>query len=188
MSTTFFISAGHSNVPGKDRGAAAGGYVEGIEAVHLRNIVAENLRAAGHQVIEDTDSMVTGEMASYFDAELVKTTGRDVVVDIHFNAATPQATGTEVLTRVNATRDETALASRLSVAISQALGIRNRGVKTEAQSARGRLHIFSKLSATEATVVLIEVCFITNPDDMLRYSRNVHGVGKAISDVLSSNV
>lgn len=181
---TFFISAGHSNVSGKDRGAAANGYIEGIEAVHLRNIVAENLRCHGLSVVEDEDNMVTGESVRYFDAELAKTTGVKIVADIHFNSGKPSATGTEVIVRNNATKNEVKLATMLSANIAAVLKIKNRGVKTEAQTARKTLHLFEKIKADEAIAVLIEICFISNPNDMKAYIPNTYHVGQSISDTL----
>ena len=47
------ISAGHTNVPGKDRGAAGNGFIEGDEAVKIRDQVASILRGRGLEVIED---------------------------------------------------------------------------------------------------------------------------------------
>lgn len=179
---TIYLSAGHSNTPGKDRGAAANGYIEGDLTVELRDMVAAILRQAGCVVITDSNGAVTGDMVREFDKRL---TGNAIVVDFHFNAAAaPKATGTEVVTRAAASQKEKGLATVLSETIAKRLGIFNRGVKTEAQSARGKLFLFEQISDKEAITVLPEICFISNPDNMKRYTENKAALAKDIAGVL----
>ena len=40
-----FISAVHSNKPGKDQGAAGNGFIEGQLAVELRNLLVSELKS-----------------------------------------------------------------------------------------------------------------------------------------------
>ena len=44
-----FLSAGHSNRPGRDRGAAGNGYIEGELAVEFRNILKNELEILGKE-------------------------------------------------------------------------------------------------------------------------------------------
>jgi N-acetylmuramoyl-L-alanine amidase len=90
----------------------------------------------------------------------------DVCVDIHFNAGPPTATGVEVITADRFTREELGAATRMSVNCSKILGIRNRGVKTEKDTARKMIGI---LRNEKGINLLIEICFISNANDMKAY-------------------
>lgn len=90
-----FISAGHSNVSGRDRGAlGVNGTIEGELTVALRKKVVSELNRLGANPITDIDRNVTRETVTFMIRNLVS---RDIAIDIHFNAATKTATGTEVL-------------------------------------------------------------------------------------------
>jgi N-acetylmuramoyl-L-alanine amidase len=83
--------------------------------------------------------------------------GGDIMISLHCNSGQPSATGTEVFYRGS---DDKAMADRLSVAVAETLGIRNRGAKTEAQSQHASLAVleFDKCW-------LIEIGFISNASD-----------------------
>lgn len=172
------ISAGHSNVPGQDMGAAGNNLIEGVEAVKIRNKVEQRLEQLGVKVSVDPDNSVTGATVRLF-SQYFK--GRDVVVDIHLNAAASnKATGTEVLVPEKYSDFEIKLATELSRAISASLGIPNRGVKTETQSARKKL-LWMTIPAEN---ILIECFFISNPSDVNSYHLYGDFMCNAIADVL----
>ena len=90
-----------------------------------------------------------------------------VLVDHHFNASSnPNATGTEVIVSNNANANSKALAKELAEGTACILGIANRGVKTEAQTARGRIGI---LNLNAGIACLVEIAFLSNPNDMVKY-------------------
>jgi N-acetylmuramoyl-L-alanine amidase len=174
---TIFISAGHSNVLGKDRGASGNGFVEGILTVEQRNLIVKELKNLGAKVIiDDNDSILSQTMAFFRN----KTTKNCILVDLHWNAATSQATGTEVLVPVTPTKFEMDLATDLSKAIANTLKIKNRGVKTELQSARKSLG-WMRLTGEN---ILIETCFISNKKDMDNYQKNKEELAKQIALIL----
>ena len=173
-----YLSAGHSNVATdtfgrpRDRGASGNGYIEGVEATKIRRRVAEILRTnyRVNAVVDPDDSVLSQTLAFFRN----KTTNRCIVVDIHFNAATPRATGTETLVESNPTQFEMDLAFCLSDVAHKRLNIPKRGnfrgrlgVKSEAESHHGRLG-WMRLTGENA---LIEVCFISNKTDMEAYER-----------------
>ena len=80
---TLGLSAGHTNVPGKDRGAAKAGINEGDETVVFRDMVAQKLINMGAKVIVDANSSATGSTVIAFSQKLRKT---DLAIDIHFNS------------------------------------------------------------------------------------------------------
>ena len=174
---TIFISAGHSNVLGRDRGASGNGFIEGILTVEQRNLIVKELKNLGAKVIiDDNDSILSQTMAFFRN----KTTKNCILVDLHWNASSPQATGTEVLVPASPTKFENDLATDLSKTISTILNIKNRGVKTELQSARKSLG-WMRLTGEN---ILIETCFISNKKDMDSYQKNKEELAKQIASIL----
>lgn len=175
---TVYVIAGHSL---KDPGASSGQFVEANLTRALREMICNFLIAADvpHKVDDDSHSL----------AEVVKSIRSsidDVILDIHFNAATqqpgkPLATGVEVIVPERPSAKEKSVASALAALTSNLLGIRNRGVKTPAQTARGRLAIMQPAG----TNLLLEVAFLTNPDDMKRYNDNMVALAEGIAQILT---
>lgn len=172
-----YLSAGHSNTKGRDMGAAANGFIEGIEAAELRNIIFTELKKLGVTAIMDNNNTVLSESIAFFKN---LTDSKAIVMDIHFNSATPQATGTETLIPSNATKFEKNLAEELTKTMSETLNIKSRGVKTEADSHHGRLG-WMRLTGEN---VLLEICFISNKKEIENYRVKRFELGKNIAKVL----
>lgn len=157
------LSAGHSNVPGLDQGRQTKDYSEGIEAAYFRRDLANKLKGLGLEVLVDPDSTVLKDSIDYFKHRVDI---KDIAIDIHFNGFdNPAATGTEVLIPNYASNFEIALAGELTVAISKCLNIKDRGIKSESTSHHGKLG-WMRLNCE---TVLVELCFITNENDMKAY-------------------
>lgn len=170
-----FLSAGHSNM---DPGAIGNGYKEADLTKELRSLVAcEIVKNPDINLTLDNDAQTSGETANKIG--LISKEG-DVLCDIHFNAGTPVATGTEVLIPEQNTPMERTIAGELSHGIAVLLGIKDRGVKTEADSARKRL-VFMRPKGRN---LLIEVCFISNPTDIKSYQSKKNEVAKFIAQTL----
>ena len=60
------------------------------------------------------------------------------------------------------------------------MGIANRGVKTEKQTARKGIGI---LNLKAGISVLVEVCFMSNPNDLRAYLKNKEAVACALVDL-----
>jgi N-acetylmuramoyl-L-alanine amidase len=179
-----FISAGHSNVPGKDRGAAGNGFIEGELTVELRNLLICELHELGITAIVDQNDSILSHSLNFFKN---LTTNKDIVLDIHWNAATPQATGTETLVPSDPSDFEMKLAHSISSCISETLNIPMRGnhggykgVKTEASSHHGRLG-WMRLTGEN---ILMEVCFISNKNDMDSYQKEKENLAKKLAKIL----
>lgn len=163
MTRRVALSAGHSNVKGQDMGAVGVFFIEGEETVNLRNKLIEEFNYRNVVVNKDDNSNVTYQTVSLFKKYFGK---KDIVVDLHFNASDNKlATGCEVLIPADYSDFEYELASTIASTISKTLGIVNRGVKTELQSARKKL-LWMTIPAEN---ILIEVCFITNAKDSSEY-------------------
>lgn len=181
-----YVSAGHSAIEAKkgekptDRGAAGNGFIEGVEMAELRNIIVKELKVLGAEVIVDKDDTILTDTLKEFKP---KTTENDIVVDLHMNSASPKATGVETLVPDPPTQFERSLAEKFSKTVSDILGIPMRGikgVKTEAESQHKRLG-FMRLTGAN---MLLEVCFISNPNDMRVYREKRFELGKALAKVL----
>lgn len=156
-----FLIAGHNGA-----GTGANGYLdEGAETIKLRDMIDAELCKLG--VIPETDFNMENEkltnVVKWLKGAVDKT---DLCIDIHFNAAGETANGTEVLIPENHSENELELANKICLAICDALGTRNRGVKTENQSAHGKL---AMLSGFDCEQILLEICFCSNKDDTDKY-------------------
>jgi N-acetylmuramoyl-L-alanine amidase len=85
--------------------------------------------------------------------------GADATVELHFNAATPAATGTETLS--SGSSGSMALAQSMQDAMLAALGRRDRGVKLKSRTDRGG----RSLHAGRAPAILVEPFFGSNAGD-----------------------
>lgn len=160
-----YLSAGHSNIVGKDRGAVCGNFVEGVLAVEFRTLLNEELIKLGVTPILDDNKNILIESLRFFKRIVGS---RDIAIDIHFNSGVTEANGTEVLIPTEATNFEKFEADVISKTIAINLDIKNRGVKDERSghhSRLGWLHL-------NCENLLIEMCFITNENDMKAYTEN----------------
>jgi N-acetylmuramoyl-L-alanine amidase len=183
-----YLTAGHQIINGKGNGAfGVDNFDEAVEArilvqdiirfMHYGNMVPMNL------LLTDKDEMSLSSVIEWVG----KLATRDcVTIDFHFNAfSKPSATGTEVLVADNATVIEIKKAERLSNIISTTLRTRNRGVKMEKDSARGKLGMLSSSRLAHAKNILLEICFITNPYDVKQYRDNYPELVKNLSNYLT---
>jgi N-acetylmuramoyl-L-alanine amidase len=175
---SILCSAGHTNIKGQDRGAVGNGFVEGDLAVELRDAVAAHLRELGETVLEDGFDGQNDPLKKAL--ELAKQA--KVAVEFHWNASeNPKAMGVEVLSKPK----HKELAQTLATAIGYATGIGLRGVLGWKADNSGQHH---RLAFCEAGGLIIEVCFITNPNDMGKYRKNFEHVAKGIAGVLAATV
>ncbi len=157
----YLISAGHTNKAGQDRGAAGNGLVEGVEAVLIRDEVASRLRSYGHTVREDGSDGVNDPLTK----ALTLVAGTDLAIEFHFNAGPVKATGVEVLAKPNRKTE----AKRIAKAISVALGLPLRGEGGYKSDSSGQHH---RLAFCQKGGLIVEVCFISNPNDVASYKAN----------------
>lgn len=158
-----FLSAGHHL---KDSGAVYNGRQENLEAIKLRNIILNLCKSKGLKVIIDED---TETLSQYLTR--IKTGSGSVVLEIHFDASLINtATGTTCLVGDDADRLDKAFAKEIVDVAANVMGIKNRGVKAEAESRRGKLGLMRE----QGIVALWEVCFISNNADMAAYDANMH--------------
>ena len=80
----------------------------------------------------------------------------------------------------DADRLDKAFAKELVDSTAKYLGIKNRGVKTEADSHRGSLGLMRE----SGTVALVELCFISNAGDLKAYQTNKVELAAKHADII----
>jgi N-acetylmuramoyl-L-alanine amidase len=173
-----FISAGHNpNGIKVDVGAVANGYTEANLAIDFRELVEVELNKLKVQYVTDAD---TERLAEYL--ERIKTGNASVVLEFHFDASDkPTVSGTTSIVGVDADRLDMSFAREIVNTTSAILGIKNRGVISEAQSHRGRLGLMRE----NGIVSLLELCFITNKSDLESYFRNRQSLAREIAKIVA---
>ena len=185
-----FLLAGHEVVNGKGTGAHSQLGDEAVEALKLRNAIAERLNTKhGIKAITDVPTSTLKVVVAWLRG-LIKQD--DVMIDLHFNAGSVTATGVEVLVPADYTLKEFSLASSLAEAVASTLNIRKRtgklgvdkaGVKTESESQHSKLAVLGGLGI--GINDLVEVCFITSPPDMQSYRANYTQLVEKMTDVIA---
>lgn len=157
---TIIIDPGHgmsNRRPGVyDPGATSGGVSEAEIVMDWANVLRGILKERGRIVVRTRVDEKDPCPVSRRD-DIARTYGGDAMISLHCNAANGKASGTEVFYRGE---DDRAMAVRLSAAVSAALGLKDRGAKTEKDSQHSSLAVmeFDKCW-------LIELGFIDNPVD-----------------------
>jgi len=167
-----FISAGHHL---KDSGAVGSGTQENLETIKFRDAVIPIVQEAGITVISDSDKETLKE---YLDR--IKTGNGSTVIEFHFDASNSKGTGTTAIVGTDADRLDKAFAKELVDVTAKVLGLKNRGVISEADSHRGRLGLMRE----QGIVSLLEICFIDNPLDMAAYKLNKHILAYSIAEII----
>jgi N-acetylmuramoyl-L-alanine amidase len=174
---TAFISAGHNPKGIKvDPGAVANGLHEADLTVEFRNLVVSELLKRKVTVITDKDDERLGEYL-----KRIQTGSGSVVLEFHFDAAaSPTATGTTSLYGSDADRLDIAFAKELVEATSLVLGIKNRGALSEKDSHRGSLGLMRE----QGIVSLLEICFVSNIDDVKKYQANKNRLAVKVAEIV----
>lgn len=178
MIKNIILSAGHTNVPGRDQGATGNGYVEGQLAVEFRQLVANYIGKMGIKPMMDGNNTILAESLSYFK-KMVKD-DNNLAIEFHWNSAGSTATGTEVLVPAKPSQEEKSMAADLSKVVASTLKITDRGVKTELDSHHGKLGWMT----LPGTNILMEFCFVTNAADMENYQENKFKLAENVAKII----
>src|SRR5690554_4279023 len=169
---SLFISAGHSH---SDPGAVGNGHTEADIVLAFRDAVADELR---DKVVFDKDGE-RGQNLPLRDA-VKMASEHDVAIEFHCNAFTsPAATGVETLSA----REDYPLGEAICEAVSDTIGIANRGAKGESSGQHNRLAFIR-----DAGGITVELFFISNPNDVAAYFRPKRALAQAVARVLIDEV
>lgn len=173
-----FTISGHSL---KQGGASFNGLKEELLSIKDKEILLKHLEFQSKytdlKINSDDDSDSLQTVINKVKKQAEKD---DLLLDIHYNSATPKATGVEAFVKIGASETSRRTAERIVEVFSKMLGIPNRGVKLENQSQHSRLGI---LHATDHAV-LLEVGFITNKGDMEKVEEFRERLWIAVANIL----
>lgn len=159
-----YLTAGHR---GGTTGANYNGIKEAEETIWLRDEISSILNRRGVEVEIDNNKSSLSEVVQTINASCKPT---DICVDLHFNAvANPSANGTEVFRPFNSSDIEIELAEDMLYPTCMVLKTKNRGVKREGEGTHRRLAMLSDVMCNS---VLLEICFISNLNDAVKYKEN----------------
>ena len=169
-----FVFAGHG---GSDAGASYKQYVERDLTIEFRDLVIRELLKYGITAKTDSNSNALVQTLDWLKG---KFSSKDILVDIHWNAGIPSASGSEIFIPDSASPFERHFSNSLLRVFTE-FGFKPRGVKPEALSNRRKLGFMRP----NAENILIEVCFITNDNDMKLYQVNKQALAKRVAKELS---
>ena len=172
-----FYSSGHhiKGDKGEDPGAIAFGSKENELTQDFEKYVLECLKKYPNKVITDDPSE---PLRDYL--KRINPGKGSVVCESHFNAFDGKKSGVEVVVPKDPTSDERKLASEISKAFAYIMGLPDRGVITEEQTARKSLGIMKE----DGINVLIEICYMDNKSDIEKYKTKKKELAKALADLL----
>ena len=167
-----------------DPGASYNGVIEAMEVMKIRDRVIPILERHGITVHSVPDHINLPESITWAN-ERAPQLNDGLAVDIHLNWLSNRTVrGSEAFYGVTDTSWQ--IAAAITKNVSKEMGIPDRGAKTDTQTAVGQLG-WIRQSTMWAT--LIEVCFLTNQDDMDAlhapggYDRAATGIAKGILEV-----
>jgi N-acetylmuramoyl-L-alanine amidase len=158
-----YISAGHHyDENGADPGAVRNGIKEADLTIEFRDLVCKQLDILGAKYITDKDTETLVEYISR-----IKPGSGSVLCEFHFNAGPASANGIEVIVKDGAGKPSYDLANEICNAGVKIVGLNNRGVKEEKDTARKRIGI---LRTAAGISILPELCFISSDKDMSKWN------------------
>lgn len=178
-----FISAGHGGLEftGSDPGVVAAGTTEAQEMMLLRDQVVQELRSRGFQVLSVPDELSLGDTLGWING---RAQAGDVALELHANASpNPSSRGAAAYYITN-NPDRKAHADLLLLALLRRLPqLPNLGPKPDTSTGTGRL-AFCRDAVVPS--LLIEVCFLSNPDDRALLQNRRRDIALGIADGLAS--
>ncbi|MCQ2354985.1 MAG: N-acetylmuramoyl-L-alanine amidase [Clostridia bacterium] len=178
MAIKIYIDQGHNPV-NPNAGAEGNGLREQDIVYRIGRELADDLRAEGFDVRLSRPTAATQLGTSNTTSLQARVNeanrwGADYFISLHTNASSsPSATGTEALVYSSPSRAASLARSILS-SISAQTGLRNRGVNI-----RSGLYVLRK---TAMPAVLLELGFITNPNDAALMNEQPDLFAAAITD------
>ncbi|MDJ0736733.1 MAG: N-acetylmuramoyl-L-alanine amidase [Nostocaceae cyanobacterium] len=178
-----FISAAHGGrEAGRiDPGSIAGGTTEAREMILLRDLIVTELRGQGFEVLWVPDDLSARETINWINA---RDRRGDVALEIHSNAASsPAIRGSSVFYIAN--NDERKKHGELLLLglLRRVTQLPDRGVKPDTESGLGSL-VFCRQVAIPS--LLMEVCFLSNPEDRSLLQNRRRDFAQGIADGLAS--
>ena len=177
MPVKVFLNPGHSTQWEIDHAdGEPGACANGLRECDIAKQVTDKLEAA----LKKWGLEVVGNLQSddlYKVVDTANASGADLFVSVHCNAASPAAEGTETLYCAGY-NDDKEFAQCINDRIVEDLDLTDRGVKPDTAAAVGSLYV---LRQTDMTAALVELAFITNPEEAEMLKNNQEKFALAIA-------
>ncbi|MBD2579465.1 N-acetylmuramoyl-L-alanine amidase [Oscillatoria sp. FACHB-1406] len=176
-----FISAGHGGYEGgrRDPGAIAGGTTEAQQMILLRDQIVPELRSRGYEVFSVPDTLSIQQTLDWINA---RDRAGDIAIEIHSDAYsdpnTRGATAFHIAGNDQRKRHAETLLLNLLRRLPQ---LPSRGAKPDTATGVGRLSFCREVAVPS---LLLEVGFITNPDDRFLLTNRRKDMAAGIADGL----
>lgn len=178
-----FLSAGHGGFEGgrRDPGAVVAGTTEAQEMILLRDLIVPELRSRGFTVLSVPDDLSLQDSISWINA---RARSGDVALEIHADAfSSPSARGATSF-YIAGNSERKAHAELLLLALLRRVPqLPSRGAKPDTATGVGSL-AFCRWVAIPS--ILLEVGFLTNPDDRFLLQNRRRDMALGIADGLAA--
>jgi hypothetical protein len=178
-----FISAAHGGMEqgGRDLGSVVGGTTEAQEMILLRDQVVPELRSRGFEVLSVPDDLSLSQTIQWINA---RARPGDVALEIHADAfSNPDVRGASAFYIANNTERKNHAELMLIALLRRLPQLPNRGAKPDTSTGVGRL---SFCRDTVLPSILMEVGFLSNPDDRFLIQNRRRDLALGIADGLAA--
>ncbi|NEO86395.1 MAG: cell wall hydrolase [Spirulina sp. SIO3F2] len=178
-----FVSAGHGGLDsgGWDPGVQAGGTTEAQQMILLRDVIVPELRSRGFEVLSVPDTLSLEQSINWINA---RAKPGDVAAEIHADAFSNPGTrgATAYYIAGNGERKKHGDLILLSL-LRRLPQLPSRGAKPDTATGIGRLEFCRQVAIPS---LLVEVGFLTNPDDRALIMNRRRDMALGIADGLAS--
>ncbi|MGG6240006.1 hormogonium tapered terminus morphoprotein TftA [Nodosilinea sp. AN01ver1] len=178
-----FISAGHGGLENGvvDPGAVLPGTTEAAEMIQIRDLVVAELRSRSFAVLSVPDDLSAAQTLAWINA---RCRPEDVALEIHAGAfSDPAVRGAAVFYIAKNEVRRTHAELLLLALIRRVPTLPSRGVKPDTESPTGALPFCRNLGCPS---LLMEVGYLSNPQDLAIIQRQRRDVALGIADGLAS--
>lgn len=178
-----FLSAGHGGREGNivDQGTIAGDTTEAREMILTRDLIVTELRSRGFEVLAVPDDLSMAQTIEWINS---RSRLGDVALEIHADAfSTPDVRGSSVFYITNNDLRKGHAELLLLALLRRVPQLPNRGAKPDTASGTGSLAFCRQ---TLPASLLMEIGFLTNPDDRFLIQNRRRDIALGISDGLAS--
>jgi hypothetical protein len=178
-----FISAGHGGIEQgvPDRGSVSGDATEAQEMILLRDQVVPELRSRGFEVLSVPDDQSLSQTIQWINS---RARSGDVALEIHADAySNPTVRGASAFYIANNTERKSHTNLLLTALWRRLPQLPNRGAKPDTETGIGRIAFCRD---TVIPSILMEVGFISNPDDRFLIQNRRRDMALGIADGLAA--
>ena len=155
------LSIGH-NWHGGDQWATGHGTTEAVETTKIADaIIAKNIK--NFQFVKTPKYLGIYERAKWTNEQ-----NADLIIDLHLDSASPQATGITTFFK-NGKNHEKNISENFGKIFAEKMEFRNRGAKPDTTTRHGQLGI---LRNAKIPAILLELGFISNMSDIEKIHKN----------------